>query len=41
MRIKSDRGIRRMAASRDMMEPFEPEWEGYIMLELLNAMSLP
>ena len=30
-----------MAASRDMMEPFEPEWEGYIMLELLNAMSLP
>ena len=40
MSIKSDKWIRRMAASHGMIEPFEPEWEGYVTLEFSNT-TLP
>ena len=40
MSIKSDKWIRRMAASHGMIDPFEPEWEGYVTLEFSNT-TLP
>ena len=41
MSIKSDKWIRRMAASHGMIEPFEPEWKGYVTLEFSNTTPLP
>ena len=41
MTIKSDKWIRRMAAENGMIEPFEPEWEGYVTLEFSNTTPLP
>ncbi len=41
MSIKSDKWIRRMAAEHKMIEPFEPEWEGYVTLEFSNTTPLP
>jgi dCTP deaminase len=39
--IKSDRWIRRMAKEARIIEPFEPEWEGYVTLEFSNTTPLP
>ena len=41
MSIKSDKWIRRMAQETGMIEPFEPEWEGYVTLEFSNTTPLP
>ena len=41
MTVKSDRWIRRMAEEHRMIEPFEPEWEGYVTLEFSNTTPLP
>ena len=41
MSNKSDKWIRRMAAEHGMIEPFEPEWEGYVTLEFSNTTPLP
>ncbi len=41
MSIKSDKWIRRMAEQHGMIEPFEPEWEGYVTLEFSNTTPLP
>ena len=39
--IKSDKWIRRTALATRMIEPFEPEWEGYVTLEFSNTTTLP
>ena len=39
--IKNDRWIRRMALEHQMIQPFEPEWEGYVTLEISNTTPLP
>ena len=41
MSIKSDKWIRRMAEQTGMIDPFEPEWEGYVTLEFSNTTPLP
>ena len=41
MSIKSDKWIRRIAEQTGMIEPFEPEWEGYVTLEFSNTTPLP
>ena len=30
-----------MVAEHKMIEPFEPEWEGYVTLEFSNTTPLP
>lgn len=32
MSIKSGKWIRRMAQQQGMIDPFEPEWKGYVTL---------
>src|SRR2546430_2489253 len=44
MSNKSDRWIRRMATERGIITnvtPFEPEWEGFVTLEISNTTPLP
>ena len=41
MSIKSDKWIRRMAVSHGVIDPFEPEWEGFVTREFSNTTLLP
>ena len=41
MSIKSGKWIRRMAEQHRMIEPFEPEWEGFVTLEVSNTTPPP